>query len=98
MPPKKQNRFYVRLASQAVTEVPVLRRKVAKFGRVRDCGFGTAKEPSAAWFEVEVKDEYLDGIRRVLRETFADRLQEATEVDRGEGRLQAKQLNLFAGV
>ena len=63
-------------------------------GKVLDSGYGTAKDPSCAWFEVKVPEgaKVVD----VVKATYT--VEEAVPADRGEGRLLARQLDLLGGI
>jgi hypothetical protein len=96
--PPKKTCFYIRISSAAkVEEVVVIREAMAGLGRVKDSGYGTAKDPQSVWFEVEVRDEYVESVRPTLHKICGvphDLIAEAFPVDRGEGKLQAQQLSL----
>lgn len=89
--------FYVQLAACSEAKSFESSRKiVAKIGRVRDKGLGTAEDPDAGWFEVLSSCSSIAEVRQAL--SLGPRVQKVIEIDKGEGKLQAKQLSLFGGL
>jgi hypothetical protein len=74
------------------------RKIVAKVGRVRDKGRGTVEDPLAGWFEVASSACSSTLAVRDTLQSLGIRLQKVIEIDKGEGKLQAKQFSLFGGV
>ncbi len=71
---------------------------VRKLGRVKDSGTGTAKDAKSVWIELSAKPLYRTAL--ALRLAAASccpsvEIQEVVEIVRGEGKLLAKQLELF---
>lgn len=74
------------------------RKLVAKVGRVRDKGLGTVEDSRAGWFEVSSSTcSSVAAVRETLQ-PLGTRVQQIIEIDKGEGKLQAKQLSLFGSV
>lgn len=93
--------FYIRLALASVEEETgaeeLLLEALGALGKIRDRGRGTAKDPMSIWYEVEVREKYVECVRETLHKWTGiphDRLVEVFPVDRGEGKLQARQLTL----
>ena len=88
--------FYVQVSGcEDAKSLESTRKIVAKIGRVRDKGRGTAEDPYAGWFEIASSTcSSIAGVREALGH-LGTRVQKVIEIDKGEGRLQAKQLSLF---
>jgi hypothetical protein len=88
-------RFYIQLGNTkdaaALTEA---RDQIAKCGRVVDSGKGTASDPDASWLEVAVRLGDTESFLGKLGDV-KDRVEKLIAVEPGEGRTQAKQLDLF---
>jgi hypothetical protein len=69
------------------------RKPFAAVGRILSWGYGTATDPSASWFELVTP---LTDINQVRAETRLppERVQKVRQIDRHEGRIQARQLEL----
>jgi hypothetical protein len=77
-------------------ELRRIREAVSKTGRVVDSGTGTASNPQAGWLEVATRAEDTGSfITRLDELAIKDSVEKVIEVAPGEGRLQAKQLDLF---
>lgn len=97
-PPRtRSGRFYLQLANaNNAEELRKVREEVAKVGRVVDSGQGTASDPEAGWMEVAVRADDTGSFVIKLEELeVKDRVEKLIEVSPGEGRLQARQLDLF---
>ncbi len=94
----KSGRFFLQFsAASEPEELRKLREKVSKAGRVVDSGQGTASDPNAGWMEVAVRAEDTGSIILKLEEidVSRDRVEKVVQVEPGEGRLQARQLDLY---
>jgi hypothetical protein len=96
----RSGRFYLQVGKVENTEeLAKLRDEVSKCGRVVDSGTGTASNPDAGWMEVAVRDEDTGVFNLKLAEleglSNTDRVEKVIPVEPGEGRIQAKQLDLF---
>lgn len=98
-PPKstRSGRYYIQVAdAKDSAEFVSVREQVSKCGRVVDSGQGTASDPNAAWLEVAVRADDTGTFNVKLEELeVKDRVKKMIPVAPGEGRLQAKQLDLF---
>lgn len=97
VPRKASGRFYIQVSNAASTEeLRAVKEKLAQVGRVVDSGLGTAVNPEAGWIEVAVRDESISSLIAKLRTNdLREQVEKVIEVQPGEGRLQARQLDLF---
>jgi hypothetical protein len=97
-PPRtRSGRFYLQLANaNSADELRKVRDTVSKVGRIVDSGQGTASDPEAGWMEVAVRADDTGSFVVKLEELeVKSRVEKLIEVSPGEGRLQARQLDLF---
>ena len=91
--------FYLRIPSCDTTRLMRIADKVRSLGAVRDSGMGTAKDPHSGWLELYAKDWIVSipALRQNLNLLGIDEgtVPEIVEIERGEGKAQAKQLDLF---
>lgn len=93
---KQSGRFYIQLDAQGPEEIRRLREEVTKLGRVVDSGLGTAMNPAASWIEVAVQAHSTRELIDQLRQNdLKEHVVKVIEVEPGEGRLQARQMDLF---
>lgn len=91
--------FFVQVACEAdARSFETIRKLVARVGRVRDKGRGTSEDPQAGWFEVSSTTCGSIAEVRAVLQPLGVQVQKVLEIDRGEGKLQARQLSLFGGV
>ncbi len=90
-------RFYIQVANAKDSgEFSKVREQLSKCGRIVDSGRGTASDPEAGWLEVAVRAEDTGSFVVKLEETqMKDRVEKMIQVEPGEGRVQARQLDLF---
>ncbi len=100
-PPKRTSsgRFYIQVSNaKDSTALSAVREQFSKCGRVVDSGKGTASDPDAGWLEVAVRNEdthsFIDKLEGM---EMKSRVEKLIEVAPGEGRIQAKQMDLFRG-
>ena len=94
--------FYLRVANcPGPWELSRFWEQISPLGHAQDSGFGTAKDPTAGWFELWAKKHVrtIQDVRQGLRllGVAADRVPEVVEIDKNEGKAQSKQLDLFGG-
>ena len=93
--------FYLRFVECNAWELSQLSERLRPIGTVRDSGLGTAKSPKSGWVELHVRDwiNSIPALRQQLKllNFPDDAVPEIVEIDRGEGKTQAKQLDLFSG-
>lgn len=96
-PAHTSGRFYIQIPEGASNEVlREFREQLSQLGRVVDSGRGTAANPKAGWVELAVRDTDTPALIAKLREkALEERVEKVIEVEPGEGRLQARQLDLF---
>lgn len=92
--------FYLRVANcPGPGELSRFWEQISSLGHARDSGFGTAKDPSAGWIELWAKGHLrtIPDVRQGLRllGVAPEQVPEVVEIDRGEGKAQARQLDLF---
>jgi hypothetical protein len=89
-------RYYIQIANaKDSTALSAVREQVSKCGRVVDSGRGTASDPEAGWLEVSVRDGDASSFMGQLEGVdVKDRVEKLIKVAPGEGRAQAKQLDL----
>lgn len=94
MSKRLSGRFYIQVDESE--DVRAVREKIAQVGRIVDSGTGTASNPNACWLEIAVRDEDVKGvIEKLRRNDLSEIVEKVIEVDPGEGRIQARQLDLF---
>ena len=93
----RSGRYYLQLSKAGdPKELHKLREEVSKCGRVVDSGSGTASDPEAAWVEVAVRADDTGSFVLKLEELeVKNRVERLVAVSPGEGRLQARTLDLF---
>jgi hypothetical protein len=93
----RSGRFYLQLAEASDTEaLRKAREEVSKCGRIVDSGQGTASDPEAGWLEVAVRAEDTGSFIVKLEELgVKSQVERVVEISPGEGRLQARQFDLF---
>lgn len=93
--------YYVRIAECDRRELLTVIDKVRTLGSITDSGVSTAKDPKSAWLELRAKDWLVsvEAVRQNFTLVGVDnaRMVEVVPIDRGEGKVQAKQLDLFGG-
>jgi hypothetical protein len=73
-----------------------VREQVSSLGRVVDSGQGTASDPDSGWVEIAVREEDTRSLMGKLADLgVKDQLEKLVEVSAGEGRLQARQFEMF---
>lgn len=97
----KRRYFYLRLACESSVALAGFAERTQSVGHVQNSGLSTAKNAYSSWVELWT----IPGISDVnaLRLELArigveDLVQEIIEISRGEGKIQAKQLDLLAKV
>jgi len=94
--PTTSGRFYIQLTGAENPEgLRQLRDKLGKVGRVVDSGRGTASSPGAEWVEVAVRADTAEVIAALKEVELKERVEKIIEVKPGEGRLLARQLDIF---
>ena len=93
----RSGRYYIQVANaKDLAALQQVRDQVSKCGRVVDSGRGTASDAEAGWMEVAVRAEDTGAfIAKLEGLEVKDRVEKLIEVQPGEGRLQARQLDLF---
>lgn len=95
----RRQHFFLRIANCDTSMVMRIADKVRTLGSVRDSGMGTAKDPKSGWVELYAKDwiASIPSLRQNLNLLGIDEkaVPEIVEIERGEGKAQAKQLDLF---
>lgn len=89
-------RFYVQLArSEDGDAFNDVRERVGKLGRIVDSGRGCASDPEAAWVEIAVRGDAGDLVAGLSKVELKELVEKVIEVKPGEGRLLARQLDVF---
>ena len=90
-------RFYIQLGNtKDAASLSEMKDQLSKCGRVVDSGKGTASDPDASWMEIAVKREDTSSfIGKLEKLDVKDRVEKLIPVEPGEGRVQARQLDLF---
>jgi hypothetical protein len=97
----KRHYFYIRLSCESPVALAGFTERARPVGHIRDSGIGTAKSACSTWVELWAKERVSDvnALRLELaRIGVEDLVQEITEIDRGEGKIQARQLDLLSRV
>lgn len=94
---RKSGRFFLQIAdARDPKELRRIRERLSSAGRVVDSGMGTASDPSAGWVELAIPFDEVPTIRDRLGQLhLTERTEKLIEVQPGEGRLHAKQIDLF---
>lgn len=96
-PNPKSGRFFIQLRDAKDPQtLRALRETISKTGRVVDSGAGTASSPESGWLEVAAHVENTsDLISKLDALHIRENVEKIIEVAPGEGRIQARQLDLF---
>lgn len=91
--------FYLRLACESSVALAGFVERIKPVGHIQDSGLSTAKNSYSTWIELWTVPRISD--INVLRLELArigveDLVKEILEISRGEGKIQAKQLDLLA--
>lgn len=94
-----RSHFYIRFASCDYARLQQLVEQLRPLGAVRDSDVGTVKDPQSSWVELYAKFDTIERVREQLtvHGVDNDHVPEVVQIDRGEGRAQARQLDLFGG-
>ena len=94
-----EDRVYIRVSNCAEPEELARVKEILwrRVGKVFDYGFGTEKDPTAAWFEVRPRERVRElGVVEVLNKyDLLDRIDDCCPISRGYGSVHARQLDLF---
>ena len=95
----KRNYFYLRLSLSSRVALAGFVERIGSIGYCQDSGLTTAKSPSSTWIELRVERAAdIASLRLELaRSGVESSVEEIVEIRPGEGKVQAKQLELFAG-
>lgn len=97
----KRHYFYLRLACESSIALVGFVERTKSIGHIQDSGLSTAKNTYSTWIELWAVPRISDvnALRLELaRIGVEDLVQEIVEISRGEGKVQAKQLDLLAKV
>lgn len=93
---RQSGRFYIQLDAKSAEETRKIKDEIVKLGRVVDSGTGTAMNPDACWIELAVQAESTKELIDQLRKNdLKEHVVKVIEVEPGEGRLHARQMDLF---
>lgn len=93
---RRSGRFYIQVANGgSLGELHAAREQLSKVGRVVDSGVGTASDPSAGWLEVAATSDIRTLIDQLRAIQVREVVEKVIEVEPGEGRLLARQIDLF---
>lgn len=93
---RASGRFYIQVRDGQNTEqLRQVKEQLAQLGgRVVDSGHGTSANPDAGWIEVATPESVSQLIEKIRATGLTEVVEKIVEVDPGEGRLQARQLDL----
>lgn len=93
---RRSGRFYIQVANGGEPEeFHAVRERLSKVGRIVDSGVGTATDPHAGWLEVAATTDIRSLVDQLRTIQVREVVEKVIEVEPGEGRLLARQVDLF---